>query len=143
MKHALKSAILGASSITSLGFFVAVFLPTQVVRLFNDQDAALIGMGSHAMRIALFMLPLGGFQIICTSYFQAIGKAPIAMLLSLSRQVLLLIPLVLLLVPFMGLDGIWYAMPTADCVAALWSGLWLAFELRKLAVKHALEPVIA
>ena len=89
------------------------------------------------------MLPLAGFQIVSTSYFQAIGKAHIAMLLSLSRQVLLLIPVLLILTKFMGLDGVWFALPTADCMAALWSGLWLAWELKKLTEKQVLEPLVA
>jgi Na+-driven multidrug efflux pump len=82
------------------------------------------------------MFPLVGFQIVSSSYFQAVGKPRHAILLGLSRQVLLLIPAIILLPLVWGLDGIWYAVPTADLCSSLLTGIWLGFELRHLRNQH-------
>ena len=78
------------------------------------------------------MLPLVGFQIVSASYFQAIGKPKTAMLLMLSRQMLLLIPAALILPRFLGLDGVWIALPTSDFASSLLTGICLLLELRQL-----------
>jgi Na+-driven multidrug efflux pump len=78
------------------------------------------------------MLPIVGFQMVSAGYFQAVGKPRKAMLLTLSRQVLLLIPAVLILPRFFGLDGIWAALPVSDLCSSLWTGWWLSVELRDL-----------
>ena len=83
------------------------------------------------------MFPIVGFQIVGASYFQAVGKPKQAMLLGLSRQVLLLIPAVLILPHFFGLNGVWAALPTADFLSSLLTGIWLALELRHLRRGHA------
>ena len=111
--------------------------PAEVVRLFDRDDEALIAMGSHAIRIAMLTLPIIGFQIVSASYFQAVGKPREAMLLMLSRQVLLLIPAVLILPHFFGLDGVWAAIPTSDILSSLLTGVCLLAELRHLRDKHA------
>lgn len=137
VKKTLQTAILAATAITTAGFLVAMFFPSQVVWLFNREDEALIRLGAHAMRLCLMMLPIVGFQIVSASYFQAVGKPKQAMLLSLSRQVLLLIPAVLILPCFFGLDGVWVAIPTADLGSSLWTGTWLILELRHLRRREA------
>ena len=83
------------------------------------------------------MMPIVGFQIVSASYFQAVGKPRQAMLLSLSRQVLLLIPAVLVLPRFFGLDGVWLALPVSDFCSSLLTGIWLCLELRHLYRRHA------
>ena len=88
------------------------------------------------MRLSMLMLPIVGFQIVSASYFQAVGKPKISMLLSLSRQVLLLIPAVLILPRFFGLDGVWAALPTADACSSILTGLCLFLELRHLQRRH-------
>jgi Na+-driven multidrug efflux pump len=70
--------------------------------------------------------------MVSASYFQAVGKPRVAMLLAFSRQVLLLIPLLLILPRFFGLNGIWLAVPAADLISALLSGYYLGKELREL-----------
>lgn len=137
VKKALQTAILMASAITVAGFLLIMIFPVHVVWLFNREDQALLAMGTHAIRISLVMLPVIGFQIISANYFQAIGKPKQAMLLSLSRQVLLLIPAVLILPRFFGLDGVWAALPTADVGSSILTGCCLAFELRHLRRRHA------
>jgi Na+-driven multidrug efflux pump len=74
----------------------------------------------------------GGFHLVGASFFQSIGKARTALVLTLLRQVLVLIPLLIVLPRFLGLDGVWGAGPVADLVAALLTGAVLLRELRRL-----------
>ena len=84
------------------------------------------------MRLSTAMLPLVGFQIVCAGYFQAVGKPAQAMFLTLSRQVLLLIPAVLILPHFFGLDGVWMSLPVADLGSSVLTGACLLLEFRHL-----------
>ncbi len=132
VKRTLVTAIAAATALALAGFAAAMLFPAQVVWLFNRKDQSLLALGTHAMRISMSMLPLIGFQVVSASYFQAVGKPKQALLLMLSRQVLLLIPAVLILPHFFGLDGVWLAMPTADCGSSLLTGVCLLAELRRL-----------
>jgi putative MATE family efflux protein len=136
VKRALEIAILAASAATALGFAVAMLFPLQVVRLFGQQNEDLIASGGHAIRIAMAMMPLVGFQIVSSSYFQAIGRPRQAALLMLSRQVLMLVPAVILLPLLFGLDGVWASIPTADFASSALTGTCLLFELRHLKDRH-------
>jgi Na+-driven multidrug efflux pump len=129
----VKKAIYAASGISFVGFLVVQIFDYQIVRLFNN-NSELIAIGGHGLQIMLSMLPIIGFQVIAAQYFQAVGKAKFALLLTLSRQVLLLIPLILLLPQFFGLTGIWLAGPVADLIAAVLTGAFLYRELRALRV---------
>ena len=92
MKKTLQTAVLAASGIAVLGFAVTMVFPAQVLWLFSGDrvPGRLAGLGIHAMRLCTAMLPLVGFQIVSSGYFQAVGKPAQAMFLTLSRQVLLL-----------------------------------------------------
>lgn len=128
---ALKMAIYAATLFSTLGFVVIQIFDKEIIMLFND-NPELVLLGSEAMRINLCMLPVIGFQIIGANYFQAVGKAGYAIVLSMSRQLILLIPLLLLLPMILGLNGVWLASPISDFSAALLTGLFLFWELRKL-----------
>ena len=136
VKKTLQTAILFATAICVAGFVVVMLFPSQVIWLFNREDESLMLLGTHATRICLVMFPIIGFQIVGASYFQAVGKPKQALLLGLSRQVLLLIPAILLLPRFFGLDGVWAAIPAADLCSSLLTGLWLFWELRHLRKRH-------
>ena len=142
VKKALLTAILFATAICVSGFVVVMLFPSQVIGLFNREDQALMQMGTHAIQVCFVLFPIIGFQIVSTSYFQAVGKPWQAMLLGLSRQVLLLIPAILILPHIFGLDGIWMALPTADLGSSLWTGACLFFELRHLRLRHAAEDAV-
>jgi putative MATE family efflux protein len=133
VRKALKLAIYAATIFSTLGFLVTQVFDEQIIRLFND-NPDLIRIGSHGMRIQLGMLSVIGFQIIGANYFQAVGKAGYASVLSLSRQVIILIPLILLLPGILGLNGAWMASPIADFVSAMLTGTFLMREIRKLGV---------
>jgi putative MATE family efflux protein len=147
VKRTLLTAILAASCLTVMGFVVTMLFSVQVVRLFSRGDPELVALGSHALRICTIFLPLVGFQIVSAGYFQAVGKPKHAMLLMLSRQIFLLIPAILILPLFFGLDGTWAAMPTADLGSSLLTGVCLFLELRHLdrGKPHSLarEPALA
>ncbi|MHB8973370.1 MAG: MATE family efflux transporter [Pirellulaceae bacterium] len=135
----LQLAVLYATMIGVAGFLVAMFAPAYVIALFSpksQRDPQLMEVGTHAIRICLAMYPIVGFQIVSSSYFQAVGKPKYALLLGLSRQVLLLIPAILILPRFLGLNGVWLAIPTADLCASLLTGVWLFLELRHLRDRH-------
>jgi putative MATE family efflux protein len=136
VKKALLTAILASTAITLFGFLLMMLFPAQIIRLFTRENPTLVAMGRHAIRISVAVLPLVGFQIISASYFQAVGKPRHALFLGLSRQVLLLMPAVLILPRFFGLDGLWVAFPTADLCASLLTGIWLSAELRHLRRNH-------
>ncbi len=136
VKKTLLLAIIAATSVTIIGFIVTRIFPTQLVALFNRKDKELIGIGANGMKIFFTMLPLIGFQIVSSNYFQATGKPKQSMLLSLSRQVLILIPAILILPRFFGLNGVWMAGPTSDFFASLLTGAFILYELKNLQTMH-------
>lgn len=147
VKRALQLAVCAATLVVLAGFSVAMLFPAWIIRRFSPDNEAMLELGVHAMRISVAMLPLVGFQVISASYFQAIGKPTRAMVLMLSRQVLLLIPAVIVLPRFFGLDGVWAALPAADLFSSLVTGVCLFTELRHLHRRHVQSvgesPVVA
>lgn len=141
VKEALLRGMLTATFISILGFLLIIVFPSQLVGAFNKEDAELIRLGSHALRTFLFAMPIIGAQIIGSAYFQAIGKPVRAALLSLSRQFLLLIPAILIIPRFFGLEGIFYAGPIADTGSAIITGTMVAIEIRKLGRAPGLSNV--
>lgn len=129
----LKMAIFAASGISLIGFIFVQIFDYYIVGLFNS-NPALIAMGGKGLRIMLSLLPIIGFQVIAAQYFQAIGKAKYALLFTMSRQVLILIPMILVLPKFFGLTGLWLAGPTADLASAVLTGYFLYRELHALKV---------
>ena len=129
----LKKAVLAASGISLIGFIFVQILDYYIIGLFNS-NPELIAMGGKGLRIMLSLLPIIGFQVISAQYFQAVGKAKHALLLTMSRQVLILIPMIMLLPNFFGLTGIWLAGPIADLASAVLTGYFLYRELRALKV---------
>lgn len=115
----LKMAIRWGSVISVTGFILIQIFARQIVSMFNSTDQNLIDLSAKALRIFHLMLPLTSIPILATSFFQAINKPLKAGILSLSRQVLLLLPMVMILPLFFGLDGVFYAPPTADFMSVL------------------------
>ncbi|HLA85378.1 MAG TPA: MATE family efflux transporter [Thermoguttaceae bacterium] len=138
VKKTLLLAAVTASAVTTIGFVVAMASPASIVRLFDEKDAKLIELGSHAIRCCFLVLPIIGFQIVGANYFQAVGKPKSAMFLSLSRQVILLLPGLILWPRLfgLGLDGVWLALPVSDLGASILTAVWLTREIRGLGRKH-------
>ena len=135
VKEALKYAILAATVVVNIGYIMVRIFPAQLIALFNPKDAELIAFGSHAIQLFLAMFPVVGFQIVGSNFFQAIGKPKHAMILSLSRQVLILMPALIFLPKFFGLKGVFYAGPLSDLTSAVLTGIWLFAELKKIDLK--------
>ncbi len=136
IKETLYKAGVAATGICLAAFLIIQIFDREIIRLFNDNHE-LIALGSKGMRIYLCMLPIIGFQIVCSTYFQAVGKAKKAIFLSLSRQVLFLAPLVLILPRFLALDGIWLSGPLADLAASIITGVLIWAELKDFARREA------
>ncbi|EQB85955.1 putative MATE family efflux protein [Clostridium punense] len=131
VKKAWMLAVIAAVAVTTTGFLVVELAAPSIIKIFNS-NADLVAIGTHGIRIYLSMLPVIGFQVISTNYFQAIGKAKISMFLSLIRQVIVLIPLLLILPPIFGLNGVWISGPTSDAVASIITVFFVMRELKIL-----------
>lgn len=132
VKRALMLSIGAASAVVVVGFLVCQFFAEGLIRLFNPNDVGLVKLGAHMLRVFMAMLPLVGFMIACGGYFQAVGKPKESMTLTLVRQVLLLIPLLLILPRFIGLEGILWSGPISTVVSFFITLIWIARELRHL-----------
>lgn len=141
VKNAVLLAIKVATSIVVAGYLMIRIMPSQLIRMFSN-DAELIEFGVFALQAWLFFLPLIGFQIIAANFFQAIGKAKSAMLLTLTRQLILLIPALLILPHFYGLQGILYAAPCADLGATIITFIWFGLEMKRMSNISKEEKVV-
>ena len=122
---------------TTFGFLLCEVFPYQVVRIFVSEDGSgsatqLIEASARGLRILVLMLPLVGFNIVAGNLFQHIGKPKRAILLSVSRQMLFLVPLIYFLPRYMAADGVWYSIPIADLLSTLLAALLLFQQIRKL-----------
>lgn len=136
VKEAYKLAVIFATSVVVVGWLITRIFPEQLVYLFNNEDAELIAFGTVALKRFTMFLPIIGFQIVSSNYFQAVGKPKHSALLGLSRQVLLLIPALIILPRFFGLQGVISAGPLADIIASLVTGVFIVREMKKLDDHH-------
>ena len=131
MLHTLWLAIAVATGILLLGWAVSMAFPRQIARIFTS-DPTLIDMSAHGLRIDMLVFPVVASQAVITNFFQCIGKVRISIFLSLSRQLIILLPLAFVLPLSMGLDGVWYSMPASDFIAFLITLPILMWYLRKI-----------
>lgn len=117
----LNLSMIAATCIMTVGWLIAMFLPEACARIFAS-DATLVSMSARAIRINMIFFPIVGFQMVTTNFFQCIGKVKISIFLSLSRQLLFLLPLLYVLPRFFGVDGVWYSLPASDLTASLVAG---------------------
>ncbi|WP_276868400.1 MATE family efflux transporter [Bacteroides heparinolyticus] len=132
----LKLTIIYATGVTSLGFLVGMLVPDVVVSIFTS-DAELIGLSAKGLRIVVMFFPIIGFQMVTSNFFQSIGMAGKAIFLSLTRQMLILLPCLLILPQFFGVEGVWYSMPVSDLLASLIALMMLVMQFRKFKVAAA------
>lgn len=137
LMQVLKLAVIVGTCITTCGFLVAEFIPGPCARLFTT-DSELIQLSVNGMRIMMAAFVLVGSQMVITNFFQSIGKAKISMFLSLSRQMIFLLPMLLLLPLFLGVDGIWWAMPISDTIAEIVAVVMMMKYMRKFKEQHKL-----
>ena len=118
VNEVLKLAIWGATAVTTFTFLIGELIPELTVCIFTT-DEGLISRAAEGFRIAVLVFPIVGFQMVTSNFFQSIGMANKAIFLSLTRQLLFLLPCLIILPRFMGASGIWWSMPISDFVASI------------------------
>ncbi|MGH4122089.1 MAG: MATE family efflux transporter [Clostridium sp.] len=131
----LKYAIMAGTCIATIGFVSVQLFARPLIGVFVGNNPELINMGARGLRIDLIFLPILGFQILGASYFQAINEAKTSMILSILRQVIVLIPLILILPLFFELDGLWLSQPCADLIATALTAFFLYRSITNLKYK--------
>lgn len=126
----LKLTIIYATCVTTFGFLVGMLAPNLVVGIFTS-DAELTELSATGLRITVMFFPIIGFQMVTSNFFQSIGMAGKAIFLSLTRQMLILLPCLLILPHFFGVAGVWYSMPVSDLLASLIALVMLVYQFRK------------
>jgi len=132
VKETLKIAMISATAIAIFAFIMVEALPESIVKLFNSSDEGLLSIGKEGLQLGLMALPFVGFQVVAGNFFQSMGKAKIAVVLTLLRQVIILIPLLFILPNYFGLHGIWMSMPISDVCSAIVVVFILANHWKKL-----------
>lgn len=127
-----KALILG-SVITLAGFVIGVFFPTPFVSVFAKDSPQLIKLSAHALSCMVMMFPIVGIQIVSTAFFQSIGYAPKSIFLSLTRQLIFLVPAIFILPHLYAdpLEGLWHAAPVADGLASVLAITLLVLQVKK------------
>jgi len=133
-----KITVFAGVCVTCFGFLLAEIFPRQIASAFTTSKE-LIDLAAMGMRLNLIMLPIVGFQVVTTNFFQSIGKANIAIFLSLARQVLLLIPALLILPLFLGLNGVWLSGPVADLTSSIITLMVLQWQIKKMQHGYPLQ----
>lgn len=136
-----------AVATTTFGFLVCEVFPYQVVRMFVSEDGTgdattLIEASARGLRLLVMMLPIVGFNIVAGNFFQHIGKPKRAIILSVSRQLLFIVPLLFVLPPVFDVDGVWYAIPIADFASTVLAAVLLFLQLRKFKQNPSAEKSI-
>jgi len=135
VKEVLKKATIAAITWSIISFAVVQLFPSFLLSIFST-DQAVINEGLTALRIDAMFIWIVGFQVVGSALFQAIGRAGPALLLSMSRQILIFIPLVFVMSHFFGLMGIWYTFPISDVLSVL---LTLFFVIREVKILNSLH----
>ena len=119
------------TAVCLIATLMSELLPEYLARIFTT-DPVLIKSTSHSFRIANMVFWVAGFQIVTTNFFQSLGEATKSVFMSLSRQVICLLPLLLILPPLFMLDGVWFCFPVSDLLSALIGVVLLIIEMRKI-----------
>ncbi len=133
MRETIRLSVIYSTLIVFAIFAFLMIFAEPLFMLFS-KDPALVSLGAHAMRIIILLTPIVGFQMIGAAYFQAVGKALPAFILALSRQILFLLPLLLVLPHLFRLNGVWASFPLADSLSFLVTLFMVLPEWRRL--KH-------
>ena len=130
VSRVLKLTIIFATVVTTSGFLMGMLIPGLVVSIFTS-DEELIAISARGLRVVVMFFPIIGFQMVTSNFFQSIGMAGKAIFLSLTRQMLILLPCLLVLPQFFGVAGVWYSMPVSDLLASLIALVMLVCQFRK------------
>ncbi len=134
VEKTLKLATITATLGLTIGWLIVQFYPEPIVSMFNS-DAELVSISVDGIRKYLIMMPLIGISMIGSNYIQSIGNAKQAMFLGLLRQVILLVPMMLILPKFLGLNGVWFSQPVADLISCILTFILVSREIKSHRVK--------
>lgn len=137
VRETQKYAILIATTIVCFGWLATRIMPEQLVRMFNSEPE-LLSFGAKALQTWFLFLPVIGFQIVASNFFQATGRTRSAIFLTLTRQIILLIPAIILFSQNWGMDGLLHAAPFADAGAALLTGVFYLIGIKRLIKEESL-----
>jgi len=129
VQKTLNITIIWATVVTVFAFIAGELFPKELVQIFTT-DQELIDKSIFGMRVAVIFFPIIGFQMVTSNFFQSIGMAGKSIILSLSRQVIVLIPLLLVLPIFYQENGIWYSLPASDLIASFIALFMLLHQMR-------------
>ncbi|MCK5148918.1 MATE family efflux transporter [bacterium] len=129
LRHTVRLAMIISSAFSIIGTLILSLFPKPIFNLFSN-DITLINMGRQALHWVIRAFPLVGFQVVAATMFQAIGKVVPNFILSLSRQIFFLIPLILILPRYYQLTGVWMAFPVSDILSAILTTIFL-LRIRK------------
>ena len=141
VRRTLFTTIACGMAISTLGFLLCQTMPEAIARAFVDSsrggdELQMIAAATQGMRIIVMLFPLIGFQIVAGAFFQYIGHAKLAIFVSMTRQMLFLLPLLWTLPRWLGATGVWMSMPIADCASITLAAILLSRELRRLRKKE-------
>ena len=134
VKETVKYGVIVATIILMVGFLIIQLMPKVLISMFND-NSELINTTVKGIKIYLMMMPLVGFQVIISNLFQAIGKVKIAMVLSLLRQVIILIPCMIIVPKFKGITGVWLSGAISDGLSAVITAIILIKTIKNMKKK--------
>jgi Na+-driven multidrug efflux pump len=132
VRKTYKWAVISGSIFVGIVFFLIQLFPHIFVRLFTQDKGDILNMSIRCLRTMMLLLPIVAFQMISSNYFQSVGKPIQSLLAGLSRQVLFQVPAVLILPKIWGLNGVFYALPAADCLSSILTLAFMIFELKRL-----------
>ena len=127
----LKKAVLYATLIMVTGFTIIQLFPHAVASIFTDEEE-LIGIVVQGLRWVFLIYPFIGFQMVSSAFFQSIGKPKKSIILSMTRQVIFLIPILLILPNHWGVTGVWASMTFSDAISVVLAGILLVTELKTI-----------
>ncbi|MDR3356096.1 MAG: MATE family efflux transporter [Spirochaetaceae bacterium] len=131
VRRAYFLAVSAATGICAAGFLATRFFPLLIIRLFVPEGSpALMRVSTYAMRTALLVLPLNGFQIVSSNMFAVTGRPKVSIILAMLRQIILLFPCILIFGRLWGLNGVIAAMPAADAISVSITAIMIFMEFR-------------
>lgn len=131
VKEALYKGIFAATIICLIGYTSVRLFSDFLIHIFTNKPE-LKEIAKYGLKAYTLVFPIVGLQIVSSIYFQAVGKPKMSFFISLSRQIIVMIPCLIILPKFFGLNGIWYAAPTADSIATLITFILVRREVKKL-----------
>jgi len=142
VSEVLKKAMFFAVCVMTTGFVIVQLFPHSVASLFTT-DAELVNIAATGLRIVFLCVSFAAVQIVASSFFQSIGKAYVSIVLSVTRQVLFLIPLILILPHYLGVNGVFGSMPIADFISFILCVLLIRMQLKKMKTMASLTQPAA